>query len=392
MTLYKHILYINATTLNFEQKHLKLSTKENTMDTRINIAIVGGNWNEGGGRSSSYVYKLADSLIEAGANMKLRNGGDAPTLPEFVSGDWLKDQDAVIWMPNVPNDLPKVRDVKKYHPHILLVAAKRNDGEYSIQEVINRALGLKANLIIDFGHDGNLVSARLMDVLGVGWQDHTTSIPILGQGLVKRLIELRSFTRQNTTQISGESVTVPSQEIFFPLVRDYADVFHSLIAPEGSVTRFLGNSSFRCARGFPSLRDTKGGLIFMSRRNVDKRFIDASAFVAVEEKDGELLYWGPNKPSVDTPIQVKLYSSFSKINYMLHAHVYLEGSPFTSNPIPCGALEEADEILSLIKDRDTTFASVNLLGHGCLIMADDAAKMRNLSFAARLMPEFIKAD
>lgn len=359
------------------------------MNTKIKIALVGGTWDGSGGRKSSYVSKFETALLSAGANVKILNGGDVSLLVNYISGLWFKEQDAVIWMPNVPNGFPKHRNVKKYHPHILLVVSKRNDGEYTIQEIINRALGLKANLCIDFSHEGNLVSARVIDILGVGWQNYTTDIDALAQTLIKRLIELKKYTRQNTLQISAEPVPVPDQKIFFPLVRDYADVFHSLVAPEGSVTRFLGNSSFRCARGFPSLRDKESGLVFVSRRNVDKRFIDSSAFVAVQAKNGNIAYWGPNKPSVDTPIQLKLYAFLPQINYMLHSHVYIKGQPFTGRPVPCGALEEASEILSMVEDRGTRFACVNLLGHGCLIMADSAAKMRNLPFVARPMPEYL---
>ena len=97
----------------------------------------------------------------------------------------------------------------------------------------------------------------------------------------------------------------------------------------------------------------------MSRRNVDKRYIEQEAFVPCYMDDtGNVLYYGPYKPSVDTPIQVRLYKYFPRINYMLHSHVYVKGAPFTSKAIPCGGIQEVTEIMRVsrlifIKEQST---------------------------------------
>ena len=36
-----------------------------------------------------------------------------------------------------------------------------------------------------------------------------------------------------------------------------------------------------------------------------------------------------SKPSVDSSIQVRLYRILPEINYIVHAHCYAEGAPFT---------------------------------------------------------------
>lgn len=75
---------------------------------------------------------------------------------------------------------------------------------------------------------------------------------------------------------------------------------------------------------------------------------------------------------------------------MLHGHCYITDAPMTSMAIPCGAVEEADEILSCV-DKNADFITLNLKGHGCLIMAganrlDD---MFNVKFVVRPIPEIM---
>jgi hypothetical protein len=82
---------------------------------------------------------------------------------------------------------------------------------------------------------------------------------------------------------------------------------------------------------------------------------------------------------------------------MLHAHVYIDGAPMTERVLPCGALEEAGEILDYIQKHikdglETKFLAINLRGHGCLIMSDDVDKIESLKekIIARPKPELIE--
>ena len=125
----------------------------------------------------------------------------------------------------------------------------------------------------------------------------------------------------------------------------------------------IENLPFRCARGFPSVRS--GGLVFVSRRDVDKRYVGPEAFVAVDLDCGSgCRYYGPEKPSVDTPVKVRLYQHYGLVRYMLHSHTYVDGAPTTSEPIPCGAVEESDAIRSILPDPSAVDFAVNLRGHG----------------------------
>lgn len=210
-----------------------------------------------------------------------------------------------------------------------------------------------------------------------------------------RISLLATLTRQPTHNI-GDAIPVPDHPPFFALVKAYAETFHSLIHPADGVHRFLGNTAFRCnadfrcERGFPSMRHDN--LIFVSRRDVDKRYIDQSSFVAVNLQyfcdTGKIGYYGSIKPSVDTPIQIRLFAKLPNVMYILHSHVYVKDAPFTSHNYPCGSLEEVNEILTAI-DNDTTKTNfaVNLRGHGSIIFAQDISYLQNIAYYARPTPE-----
>jgi len=329
------------------------------------------------------------------------NGGKFEQLQTIL--DLVPRYQTIIWMPNVPNDKPKlVSEIKRRNPTAVLVTSKRNDGfKYSLHHLIARALKVRANLFVEiFTPDvpGAKFHARLFDPLGNQWVE-TRDFMRLGAALQSRIMELHSFTRVRSTSI-GVPVEVPSgHEEFFALARRYADVFHALIHTEDQ-DRFLGNMAFRCERGFPAVR-CGDDLVFVSRRNVDKRYIDRdNGFVAVDMAVDQaktdvrqgIFYYGDAKPSVDAPIQVELFKQYYNIQYMLHSHVYIRGARFTSRILPCGALEEVDEITQMFSDRSSTFVAVNLRGHGSLIMSADVESLRDLDdgFAARPAPEIVE--
>lgn len=352
----------------------------------LRLVLVGGTWDRDGGRPSSYVAQLAAELKHLGCHVDVRNGGTYAGLVQLAQGA-LPSSDAILWFAHVPNQLAKHRNLKKSYPTALLVLSKYNDGRYALQDLVNRSLGLRANLQVEFVKNGNRIYARLLDPLAVLWQPFTDNIVMLAHALRERLCALRCFTRVASTQVSEQAAPVPAESEFFHVIRRHAETYHRLIMPASGVKRFLGNASFRCTNGFPSFRSSSNGHIFVSARNVDKRQLGSEMFVAVTcGRDNTVSYLGARKPSVDTPIQLALYEKLPRINYMLHAHVYVEGAPFTSAAIPCGALEEADAILALI-DPGCSVAAVNLRGHGSLVLAEQVDAFRQVTYRARPQPE-----
>ena len=352
--------------------------------------VVGGSFDDNGGRPSSLVFKFEQELKNAGVeDVKMFNGGHFSEMEGIL--DETKDADVVLWWANVPNDKPKIRDVKSVNPKCMLVTSKRNDNEkYNFSELINRALGTKANLCVEFSKVGGRFQMFVFDPLGNEWYKGF-NIGECCKALASRLKFLNGITREGckNTDLHTE---VPDDKAFFQIVKDYAEVFHELINPAKEVTRYLGNSSFRCQRGFPSFR--QDGIVYVSRRNVDKRFIDKDNFVPtmLSRYHNGVLYQGEHKPSVDTPIQLRLYEALPNINYMIHAHVYLEGAPFTKHMVPCGGLEEVGEVLGVLEDNSKDFYAVNLIGHGCIAMAKTAEQLKDLPYVGRVLPERIGQD
>lgn len=347
--------------------------------------VIGGTFGNQGGHKSKIISEMFAGL----ENVYVINGGHLEDLMRIYKT--LGNFDVICWFANVSNDMPKeLRNIKSVYPDKIVIHSKRNtDGQYKLSYLFNHALKLKSNLLLEFAKDTSTgrITGRVFDPLAVTWCDTTEDFKHLAKVMLDRASALTKFTRSKSVCI-GPAQPVPDMDEFFGIIKEHADRFHELINPDKEVTRFLGNASFRCQKGFPSFR--AGENVFVSRRNIDKRFISKEGFVAVTLKHDPdcIFYYGENKPSVDTPVQIRLYNHYANVNFMLHSHVYIKGAPFTSTPIPCGALEESEEIKSLAPADKTDFC-INLIGHGSLILAQAPGYLKTIEFYARPVPEIL---
>ena len=250
---------------------------------------------------------------------------------------------------------------------------------------------------------------RLFDPLGNEWYDGL-DIEKCAKAILDRLKIIKNITREKTikseenfenistffksdlNQIykSNDNPVIPIKNDFLSIVKNYAYVFAKEMVQKKDVKRFLGNASFRCPKGFPSFKE--GKYIFVSKRNVNKEFIGINEFVPVYLENEKIYYCGDNKPSVDTPIQVRLYSLLPNINYMIHSHCYIKNAPFTKNALPCGAVEEVKEIVDVLKnyynnDLNKDFYLINLVGHGSIMMSNKIEQLKNIDMIGRKLPE-----
>jgi hypothetical protein len=379
------------------------------------MLIVGGTFDHDGGKPSGLVRSIDKSIREKTAfDVTTVNGGWVEDLHDEILPSVL-GYDLVLWFANVSNDEVKLRDVKSINQRCILITSKRNDdGKYTFAELISRALAIKANLTIEFSKDPDgLFNMMLFDPLGNVFYDGF-EVDEMCTKLLDRAKQLLMFTRvpsiQDTTQ---EAPTIPEETEFFDFAHNCADIFHNLIRPAKGTERFLGNMSFRCQNGFPSFRG-ESGIVYVSRRNVDKSDIGAASFVPTYLDDTNTVkYFGENKPSVDTPVQLRLYKYFPWANYMIHAHCYVDIPDMpdvlgtsTDVSVPCGALEEVDEIVeryifwedfwkSCHNGNTPRLFAVNLLGHGCILIAKDIEILKELQkhkdscFVQRPSPEYI---
>jgi ribulose-5-phosphate 4-epimerase/fuculose-1-phosphate aldolase len=354
------------------------------------IFAVGGTFDENGGKPSGYFRQLIRSLPQE----NVVNGGSLNDLEAALrraTSSYIN-----IWMPNVSNELEKtLKSIKQLNPKSLLVISKRNlNHEYSPLQLMARALDAKANLLLEINQRsyGGVFLATVWDPLGNRFVDQTGSPRLAFGHLYNRLVKLARFTRIKSTYTLFEGLQNPNeeQEQFLAIAREIAEKFHGLVHAVDQ-HRFVGNLSFRCEYGFPSMRLGNG--FYCSRRNVDKRNIDKDNLVYVlldPDPRSELCYGGTfdqARPSVDAPIHRYLYSMFPEMNYMLHGHVYVKHvQDGTDEVIPCGSLEEGFAVAELYERwrylRYNGF-TVNLQGHGFLAMAKTPEYFRGLEFVQR---------
>jgi hypothetical protein len=372
----------------------------------MKLLIVGGTFDHAGGRPSNIVYQIhvraklwvGDRLRQFRRNyeydeldgVECINGGHLFwLLEEFKANKGLRYQDcqAILWMPNIDNSHEKILpELKKARPDLLLIQSKRIiEREYTDFEIIKRMLASHSALGFIITKPDDEYKFSVVDPLGNSWADKTVLADAVDV-LVERVVSIGLMSRMRTTSI-GPRVDFELRQDFLDVVRDLGEEFTKhveAINPD----RFLGNASTRCCHGFPSMRSDVN-TVYMSKRNVDKTIISNEQFVEVtfdKDKTG-VVYLGDQKPSVDTPIQLQLYNYYPNVNYIVHGHVYIPYAPYTDENIPCGFIEEFDEIVKLFPDSSQSNMVVNLKGHGCLIMANDVEFLQQHHFLSRPIME-----
>lgn len=358
--------------------------------------LVGGTFEAiGEGKRSSIFSKIINPFTDFHPFKSVHyiNGGNIDVLSSLN----FLNYDVVLWAANIEdNSISKniVQSIKKINPFCLLISTKRNtDQQYTVLQIINHALCLKSNLVIEFQKqtENKEITMQLLDPLGNYFYRGNDPVT-LGVLLANRIEKLKNFTRRQTKQISENFIHYQKPDPgFIEIVKEHGETFQSFLKAEsGSQTRFLGNTSFRCDKGFPSMRIQGGEHIMVSKRNLNKTQIDDDSFVPVslDIRHG-YFYEGKEKPSVDTPVQVILYKHFENINYMLHSHVYVTNEDTfqtSGDPIPCGCLEETAAIISVVP-AESDFFAINLIGHGSIIAAKDYNRFKDIKFKPRKIPE-----
>ena len=67
----------------------------------------------------------------------------------------------------------------------------------------------------------------------------------------------------------------------------------------------------------------------------------------------------------------------------------MAGADTTLEPVPCGAIEEAELIKRIFPQRDMPRIAVNLLGHGSIVMTDTIDALRCHPWKPRPVPELV---
>lgn len=338
------------------------------------IFLVGGTFDASGGKPSYIIEQFSKHL-----NAECINGGNL----EDLSLDF-KSMDTLIWMPNINNSEDKILpSIKKINPHLLLIQSKRViEKEYSESDIVGRLLASKSLMGIMITNGDGAYKYQLLDPLG-NKHCQTIDLKFLARTIIARVAYIKNLNRIGSVSI-GDKKSFNIEPEFIDIVKSSGTQFSKFVNAINP-NRLLGNASTRCSYGFPA--EKQGDRIFVTRRNVDKQTLSENDFVEVTRNQEKIEYFGDKKPSVDTPIQVMLFNYFKNIKFMIHGHVYVENAPLTQHKIPCGFIEEFNDIIAYIEDENITEFSINLRGHGCLIACKDIKYFDQVKFIGRPFPE-----
>lgn len=350
------------------------------------VLIVTGTFNEDNGKVSYFGQKIFESFYDTFlGELTHINGGNLKDLDDCFNE--ISKYKIIVWMPNIDNSVDKyLSRIKAENRTAILIQSKRNDfNKYFTFQIIERMFKTHSNLCLEIKKEYNSVyNFRIIDPLGNLWY----SGDIIGHcsdKLAEIAKYLHSLTRIPSIQSTDKYNPVKIDNDFLEVVRFYGWRFSSLLNIAINKERFFGNVSTRCMSGFPSAK--KGDVILVSRRNVNKESMTSDSFVSVKMNKKGIIYYGDHKPSVDAPSQIMLYQYYKNVNFIIHGHTYIDNAPFTKKYVPCGYLEEAQEILDLQIYSSAYNFSINLIGHGCIILAKDLDYFAKLGMSCRKFPE-----
>lgn len=258
-----------------------------------------------------------------------------------------------------------------------------------------RSLDERNNLTIL--KNGNLYAAY--DPIGSMWSSYTSINQCMAAVMKRAKFLLKTHRVGCVNMGTAENLNTMNKAAlseFAEYAITAATVFQEKIPHKGA--KFLGNASMRDKEN--------GNIAWMSKRGVDKEALGANSFVPTmmsgdirimpdgNISDNKVWFWcddNKTKPSRDAAVQLVLYNKLQNINYMIHSHCYVNDAVFTKTAIPCGAIEEASEVLSIIDDMPKSgFYAINLIGHGCIIMAETLDELKKAEFITREHPELMR--
>lgn len=329
----------------------------------MNGVIVGGDFGENP-KASSVIAKLVSELK---AN-KL-NGGSIENI-EYAANN-LQKYDLIIWAPNVNNEVEKIYP-KKGNGAVLICSKVLREGR-GFDDAVARIFRMNGNAVITIESAEKPFVFTLVDALGNVWCK-TTDISELSKNIcaLYEWTKASIRTRSKEVEFSEQELVSKNLDELCEIVKTVADKVEN---ERGG--RYFGNVSTRCGKMFPSYR-LEHDIVLMSGRNVSKSRITPEDFVYTKMVDGNVLYHGNKKPSVDTPIQLSMYEHYEHINFFIHGHAYIDGGNTTDHYFPCGDLREVSAVKEKIVRPSARLIFLNLKNHGFIIGANTLENLKML--------------
>ena len=99
-------------------------------------------------------------------------------------------------------------------------------------------------------------------------------------------------------------------------------------------------------------------------------------FVEADLNENKLNFYGAEgiKPSTDAPVHRVIYEKLPWVKAIVHGHMQVEGENVSvekANLWPCGAENEALEIVQIAPKEKNSLWVVNIYGHGFVAMIGD---------------------
>lgn len=338
----------------------------------MNVLIVGGTF--GNLPKKSGVIEKLSSFFE---QPSVINGGELTDLPSKIT------EDLAIWMPNIDNEENKNYPTKKNGT--VLICSKVMRAGYTHMEAISRIFSLHGNAVIEI-EPNSVFIFTLIDALGNTWYKGESI-----KQLAEKITEFYEFTKKSvripTRRDNSWSRSIvfskEQQELLDDLIKINAELQNKITSQCGK--RFFGNISTRCQQLFPSIR--LENLMFVSPRNSNKETLESTDMVLCSMKrnsqdNTEVIFFNGDKPSVDSPIQLEVYRTKEKVNYMIHGHATLKTKNYsfwtgiTEHYRLCGDYNEAFEILEATKGVSSGI--LTLRNHGFLIFSENIDQISNM--------------
>ncbi len=275
--------------------------------------------------------------------------------------------------------------VKQFHPEVLLVPFKLAEQDMGKAKIVKWMLEAHAALAV-YSRLGNSKSFWIIDALGNETPVAKADLPVELVAQVQKY--LQAIRRRSVKK--GEAVPpVPHLEDWVNFSRQMQPAFSQIMERNVATGRWPGNFSFRCTHGFMSERCEQGFVI--TKRNVAKSGLQPDDFVLVnlELEDEQLSYQakGEAKPSIDAPIHRLIYEKLSWVKSIVHGHLHIVLPPEADVMLeqwPCGAENEAIELLEIAPQEKSPLWVVNVTGHGFIALIGDEDPSASLEELSRL--------
>ena len=353
---------------------------------KIRLLVIAGVFNAEGGGPSPF----ADTFIERSRkhfDLQAFNGGDPALLDEAVSlcGSFR----AILWLAHVKDGgyLSRIKEVNK---DCLLIQARRNDRKRnSLCEIILDMDKNGTDLCLIIDHDREKYDFKLLDTVANLWYEgpDTSEVITRLQWYIDHVAELKRI-KSAPSDFTPSKITI--DEDYYQIVRLFGAILKNVYKTAKSSECIMDSGALRSMHGYPSVRTDDAVLV--SCRNIDARGITKDDFVPVETRTDVVSYSGNREPAIDTAVHLQLYKYYQNVKYIIHTHCCVEHAPMTSIYVPCGCIEDVDEINKIYPNRNSCDFAINLLGHGCIILAENLGYFTQCRLVAKHFPEKMKKD